>query len=166
VRRLPREPPTDRTNARRGRLWRPVPKPRHPAQIWPEGRHRPEDGAIHDVVTVRRRQAADAGCRCTARGSGCEVSISPHWSLVKSGRRLKIMTDPFLLQRLRRTAPLKGMSAPQRRKTVAAAVMLIDDVLTTGSTAEACARTLKRAGRRAFELITWARVVKPSQLMR
>jgi predicted amidophosphoribosyltransferase len=71
------------------------------------------------------------------------------------------------------------MSAVQRRKTVAGAfkvndksgiegrtIILIDDVLTTGSTADACARTLKRAGAARVELITWARVVRPSQLMR
>jgi ComF family protein len=95
------------------------------------------------------------------------------------GRRLKLRSEPFALRRLRRTPPLKGMSSVQRRKTVAGAfrvsdkakvagktVILIDDVLTTGSTAEACARTLKRAGAARVELITWARVVRPSQLMR
>ena len=94
-------------------------------------------------------------------------------------RRLGIAADPLALSRTRRTPPLKGMSPLQRRKTVAGAfrvrdrnavagktVILVDDVLTTGSTAEACARTLKRAGAARVELISWARVVKPSQLMR
>jgi predicted amidophosphoribosyltransferase len=45
-------------------------------------------------------------------------------------------------------------------------VILVDDVLTTGSTADACARTLKKAGAARVELVSWARVVKPSQLMR
>ena len=94
-------------------------------------------------------------------------------------RRLGIASDPMALERTRRTPPLKSMSRLQRRKTVAGAfrvrntraitdktVILVDDVLTTGSTAEACARTLKRAGAARVELVSWARVVKPSQLMR
>jgi ComF family protein len=94
-------------------------------------------------------------------------------------RRLKVPAAPLALRRSRRTPPLKGMSPLQRRKTVAGAfqvtdriavagktVILIDDVLTTGSTAEACARALQRAGAARVELITWARVVRHSQLMR
>jgi len=94
-------------------------------------------------------------------------------------RTLDLRADPLALRRSKRTPPLKGMSPHQRRKTVAGAfriadsaavagrtVILIDDVLTTGSTAEACARALQRAGAARVELITWARVVRPSQLMR
>jgi len=94
-------------------------------------------------------------------------------------RRLDVPADPLALRRIRRTPPLKGMSPLQRRRTVAGAfrvhdkaaiagktVILVDDVLTTGSTAEACARTLKRAGAARIELVSWARVVKPSRLMR
>lgn len=94
-------------------------------------------------------------------------------------RRLNITVDPFVLRRVRRTPPLKGMSPLQRRKAVAGAfkvagkaaiagktVVLIDDVLTTGSTAEACARTLKRAGAIRVDFVSWARVVRPIDLMR
>jgi ComF family protein len=83
------------------------------------------------------------------------------------------------LQRIRPTPPLKGLSLQQRRRAVAGAfkvrdraafagrtVVLVDDVLTTGSTANACARELRRAGAARVELISWARVVRPSQFVR
>jgi predicted amidophosphoribosyltransferase len=94
-------------------------------------------------------------------------------------RRLSIAADPFVLRRIKRTPALKGMSALQRRKAVAGAfkvsdkalvagktIILVDDVLTSGSTAQSCARMLKKAGAEQVHLISWARVVRPSLLMR
>ena len=82
--------------------------------------------------------------------------------------------DPMVLTRCKRTAALKGMSPLQRRREVSGAfkvgqperiagqkVVLVDDVLTTGSTANACAKALKRAGASRVELICWARVIRP-----
>lgn len=83
-------------------------------------------------------------------------------------RRLDLPWKTMALRRLKRTPPLKGMSPQQRRRAVAGAfrvadpaavagktVILIDDVLTTGSTAETCAPALQRAGAAHVELITW-----------
>jgi ComF family protein len=76
------------------------------------------------------------------------------------------------LGRARYTQTQAGLSNTERRKNVAAAfrcrraartlagrrVLLIDDVLTTGSTAAACARMLKQAGAASVVVATVARV--------
>ena len=86
-------------------------------------------------------------------------------------------SEPSLLRRIKSTPALKGMSLSQRRNVVAGAfkvdpsaelagrtVVLVDDVLTTGSTANACAKALRQAGAGRVELVSWARVIKPMQL--
>ena len=86
---------------------------------------------------------------------------------------------PALLRRVRRTKALKNMSPRQRSLEVRSAFaiddtagvkgrsfLLVDDVLTTGSTSDACARTLLRAGAERVELICFARVVRPFLLER
>jgi len=109
-------------------------------------------------------------------GRGFNQSVLVARELAKDWQ-LPVSSDG--LRRIKRTLPLKGMSHQQRRKAVAGAfqvtdgkplsgrtVVLIDDVLTSGSTAEACARALRSAGAVRVELICWARVVRPAQLMR
>ena len=92
-------------------------------------------------------------------------------------RSWDLSADVTALRRVKPTRPLKGLNHAQRRKAVSGAfkatsdfagrtVVLIDDVLTSGSTAEACAQALRRAGAGRVELLCWARVVRPSQLMR
>jgi len=75
-----------------------------------------------------------------------------------------------LVRRRRATAPQAGLSAAQRSQNVRGAfqafkpaglqgmsVLLIDDVLTTGATAAACARAMKRAGASHVSLLALAR---------
>ena len=88
-----------------------------------------------------------------------------------------LAVDPFALCRTRPT-PSQGQmpSASARRKNVRGAftvpenrrsavdgkvVLLVDDVLTTGATANACAKALKRAGAAKVFVLALARVVRP-----
>ena len=74
-----------------------------------------------------------------------------------------------VLRRQGATRAQAGLSNAQRRENVAGAfrarrrvaglrILLIDDVMTTGATAGACAVALKKAGARSVSLLTLARV--------
>ena len=74
------------------------------------------------------------------------------------GERLGIPVMPDALVRSKRTLPQKELSAAERLKNLSGAflageipagvrsVLLVDDIYTTGSTIEACARALRNAG--------------------
>jgi predicted amidophosphoribosyltransferase len=75
-----------------------------------------------------------------------------------------------LLTRTRSLPRQRGLALAERRRNVRGAVAaaadpprrvcLVDDVYTTGATADACASALRRAGARHVEVITFARAVR------
>jgi ComF family protein len=80
-----------------------------------------------------------------------------------------LATETDLLVRKRATPSLRGLSAHKRADTVrgvfrttrkidGGTVWLVDDVYTSGATANAGAAALKRAGAERVIVLTWARV--------
>ena len=94
-------------------------------------------------------------------------------------RATGVPADAELLRRVKATPVLRGLGPRGRAKAVAGAfalaagaqaklagktVVLIDDVHTSGATATACARVLKRGGADKVILLCWARVLEDAAL--
>lgn len=98
------------------------------------------------------------------------------WLAAALSRASGVKLSVDALKRTRATPIQGGLSAEGRRRNVQGAftvrpsrvtqvkgrrVVLVDDVLTTGATAEACTRALRRAGAACVDVVTLARVAGP-----
>ena len=90
----------------------------------------------------------------------------------ENGKLWNLPVDPFTPLRSRETPPQTQLSEEERRKNMrrafslnpaksveGKAVLLIDDVYTSGATVNECSRALKRGGAKEVSVLTLARTV-------
>lgn len=139
-----------------------------------------------DLVPALGRWMARAGQELLA-GADALVPVPLHWRRLwarrfnQSASFAAVISDlsgvvvaPFVLQRVRATKQQVGLSKSERAQNVQGAfkvppeakteiagrrLVLIDDVLTSGATVEACTRALLRAGAGNVDVLVFARVV-------
>jgi ComF family protein len=120
-----------------------VPVPLHPFRLWQR----------------RYNQAAELA-RALSRltGTPCDTA-----ALARS--RSTPSQGAMASAKARRRNVQRAFRVPVPARVAGKSVLLLDDVLTTGATAEACARALKRAGAARVSVLALARVVKASDVL-
>lgn len=116
-----------------------VPVPLHRRRIWTRG--------YNQAALIARE---------LARGSKGELALD----LIRRKRATPVLRG---LGRLARDRAVQGafeIAAARRAMVKGRSVVLVDDVFTSGATARACARALKRAGALHVTVLCWARVVR------
>jgi ComF family protein len=119
-----------------------VPVPLHRGRLW------------------RRRynQAAELA-RALARRTGLELDTR---ALIRS--RATPSQGIMVSAKARRRNMLGAFKVPEGLRVAGRNILLVDDVVTTGATAEAAARALKRAGAARVQVLALARVVRAAEM--
>ncbi len=114
-------------------------------------------------------------CRCTGGAASVGASTSPGRWPQAIGRQSGVAISRDALRRIRPTEHQIGLSRTERASNVQGAfnvpperraeiqgrrVILVDDVLTSGATTDACARALLRAKAAQVDVLVFARVVE------
>ncbi|HKD29187.1 MAG TPA: ComF family protein [Xanthobacteraceae bacterium] len=153
--------------------------------------HRLKYGDRLDLATSMGQWMARAG-RELLIDADALVAVPLHWRrlwarrfnqasalarVVASDSRVPVLTA--VLRRVRATSQQVGLSRSARAMNVQGAftvtqggkaavhgkrLVLVDDVLTSGATVDACARALLRAGARNVDVLVFARVVAAAQV--
>jgi ComF family protein len=116
---------------------------------------------LHRLRLWRRRynQAAELA-RALARRTSKPVAVQ---ALVRS--RATESQGAMISARGRRRNVLGAFRVREPALVAGRHILIVDDVLTTGATAEACARALRRAGAAQVQILALARVVKASEAL-
>jgi len=120
-----------------------IPVPLHPSRLW---RRR-----YNQAAELARRLARD-----------WNLAYAPA-ALLRS--RATQSQGAMPSAKARRRNVLKAFQVPDPAVVAGKRVLLLDDVLTTGATAEACGMSLKRAGAARVHVLVLARVVKAAEVI-
>ena len=91
------------------------------------------------------------------------VAVAAAWAAVLVLRRVRATEQQIGLSRAQRPTNVQGafqVSADHQSEVQGRRVILIDDVLTSGATLDACARALLRAKAAQVDVLVFARVVE------
>jgi ComF family protein len=144
-----------------------------------------------DLAPIMGRWMANAG-RDLTRDADLLIPVPLHWrrqwarrfnqsALLAEvvGKASGVRVSHGALRRVKSTVQQVGLARAERARNVQGAfrvppdagievagrrLVLVDDVLTTGATIEACTRALMRAGAGSVDVLVFARVVAPARL--
>ena len=109
-------------------------------------------------LAKRRYNQAAVLAYSIAKHSGLRVDTA---SLQRPKASVSQGEMPSARARLKNVARAFTVSDVQKDRVQGRRILLVDDVLTTGATLNACAKALKRAGATTVSAVTLARVVRP-----